>query len=118
MADLDSDNLPTRQNAEQTLAKRGAAGEGLARAALEGRLTLEVRRRLERYLDALERKEKASWTRAVRALEALEHAGGPEARQLLAELAAGDPAGRLAREAKAVLGRLKARRQGVSSGEE
>ena len=35
----------------------------------------------------------------------------PEARQLLAELAAGDPAGRLAREAKAALGRLKARPQ-------
>ena len=94
------------------------AAEPLARAALEGRLVLEVRRRLDRFISALERKEKASWTRAVRALEALEHAGGPEAHQLLAELAAGDPAGRLAREAKAALGRLKGRPQGVSSGAE
>jgi RNA polymerase sigma factor (sigma-70 family) len=118
MADLDSDNFTTRQKAEQKLDKLGVAAESLARAALEGRPPLEVRRRLERFIDELERKEKASWTRAVRALEALEHAGGPEARQLLAELAAGDPAGRMTREAKAALGRLKTRRQGVLSGEE
>jgi hypothetical protein len=118
MAELDSDDFATRQKAEQKLEKLGPAAEPLARAALEGRPPLEVRRRLERFIDGLERKEKASWTRAVRALEVLEHTGGPEAQQLLAELAAGDPAGRLAREAKAALGRLKARPRGVSSGEE
>ncbi len=118
LAELDSDDFATRQKAERRLDKLGPAAEPLARAAVEGRLPLEVRRRLERFISALEGKEKASWTRAVRALEALEHAGGPEARQFLAELAAGDPAGRLAREAKAVLGRLKARPQGVLSGEE
>ena len=94
------------------------AAEPLARAALEGRLVLEVRRRLDRFISALERKEKASWTRAVRALESLEHARGPDARQLLAELAAGDGAGRLAREAKAALGRLKGQPRGVPGGEE
>ena len=118
MADLDSDNFATRQSAERRLEKLGPVAEPLVRAALEGRLTLEVRRRLEQFISALEDKEKASWTRVFRALEALEHADGPEARQLLADLAAGDPAGRLAREAKAVLGRLRARRQDVSSGEE
>jgi RNA polymerase sigma factor (sigma-70 family) len=118
MAELDSDDFATRQNAERRLEKLGPAAESLARVALEVRLPLEVRRRVERFISALERKEKASWTRAVRALEVLEHAGGPEALQLLAELVAGDPAGRLTREAKAVLGRLKARRQGVLSGEE
>jgi hypothetical protein len=110
LADLDSDNFTTRQKAESRLKKLGPAAESLARAALEGRLSLEVRRRLERFIRALESDGRMRWRRALRAVEVLEHAAGPEARQLLTDLAAGDPAGRLTAEAKAALGRLKARR--------
>jgi RNA polymerase sigma factor (sigma-70 family) len=109
VTDLGSDDFATRQKAEERLEKLGPSAEPLARAALAGRLPLEVRRRLERFVSAVERKEQANWARAVRALEVLEHAAGPEARELLADLANGDPAARLPREAKAALGRLKAR---------
>jgi RNA polymerase sigma factor (sigma-70 family) len=110
LADLDSDNFATRQKAEAKLDKLGPAAEPLARAALKRGPSLEVRRRLDRFLRALESEEQASWRRTLRALEALEHAASPEARQLLTDLVAGDPESRLAREAKVALGRLKARR--------
>ncbi len=109
LAELDSDNFAARQKAESKLEKLGPAAEPLARAALKRGPTLEVRRRLERFLRIVESEDKANWTRALRALEALEHADGPEARQFLTDLAAGDPEARLTREAKAALGRLKAR---------
>jgi RNA polymerase sigma factor (sigma-70 family) len=109
LENLDSDDFATRQKAEQKLEKLGLAAETLARAALDGRPALEVRRRLERFLRALESKEKTSWTRALRALEALEHAAGPEAHRLLTDLADGASGARLTREAKASLGRVKAR---------
>ncbi len=47
--------------------------------------------------------------RAVRAVQALEHAGTPDARRLLATLAGGIPEARLTREAKAALARLARR---------
>jgi hypothetical protein len=109
LTNLDSDDFATRRKADSMLETLGSAAEPLVRSALDGRLPLEVRRRLERFIRALESKEKANWTRALRALEVLELAASPEARQLLTDLAAGDPAARLVREAKAVLGRLKAR---------
>src|SRR5262249_51174665 len=101
LAELDSDNFAARQKAESKLEKLGPAAEPLARAALKRGPSLEVRRRLERFIRALEGAGSTSWTRTLRALEALEHAAGPEARQLLTDLAAGDPEARLTREAKA-----------------
>jgi hypothetical protein len=53
--------------------------------------------------------ESTSWTRTLRALEALEHAADPAARQLLADLAAGPPEARLTREARAAVERLRSR---------
>jgi RNA polymerase sigma factor (sigma-70 family) len=109
LADLDSDDFATRQKAESRLGEHGAAAEPLARATLEGGPSLEVRHRLQRFIRALESKEKANWTRTLRALEVLEHAAVPGARRLLTDLAAGHPAARLTRESKAALGRLAAR---------
>ena len=45
--------------------------------------------------------------REVRAVEALQRNGTPAARKLLAELATGDPAARLTREARAALERWR-----------
>jgi hypothetical protein len=45
----------------------------------------------------------------IRAVEALEYIGNPEARRLLAQLAAGPPATHLTQEAQASLGRLARR---------
>jgi RNA polymerase sigma factor (sigma-70 family) len=107
LGDLDSDDFITRQKGEAKLTKLGPAAESLARAALERRLPLEVQRRLDRFLRALESDGIRSWRRTLRTLEVLEQSAGPEARRLLSDLAAGDPAARLTREAKAALGRLK-----------
>jgi hypothetical protein len=46
---------------------------------------------------------------AVRAVEALEHIGTPEARKLLETLATGAPEARQTRDAKAALRRLEGR---------
>ena len=51
----------------------------------------------------------ASQERSVRAVEVLERIATPEARQLLAELARGDPAARRTGEAAASLRRLERR---------
>lgn len=52
--------------------------------------------------------------REVRAVEALEHVGGAEARRLLEALAKGAPAARLTREARAALERLEKRPAGLA----
>ena len=50
--------------------------------------------------------------RVVRAIEALEHTAGAEARQLLAELAAGAPEAHQTRQARAALQRRERRSAG------
>jgi hypothetical protein len=85
-----------------------AALEPLLRQALAGKPKLEVRRRLERLLASLEELSPHR-LRLLRAVEALEYAGGSEARRLLEELAGGAPDAWLTREAKASLERLKSR---------
>jgi hypothetical protein len=88
----------------------GALGEQ-ARPALEkalvGEASLEVRQRVERLLQKLAGKPSGDRLRELRAVEALELAGGPEARQGLETLAGGPPDARLTREARAALQRLR-----------
>jgi hypothetical protein len=106
--DLDDDSFAVRQKAAEDLEKAGELAEPVLRKALEGKPSAEVRRRvgvlLEKLADAGTSPE---WLRTTRALEALERAGTPEARQLLEALAKGTPEARLTREAKATLERLK-----------
>jgi RNA polymerase sigma factor (sigma-70 family) len=110
IADLDSDDFATRQKATEELEKLGELALPAYRKARDGKPSLETRRRLE----DLQRKAHAAWwevsgerLRSLRAIEALELAGTPEAREVLATLAAGAEGARLTEEAKAALKRLQ-----------
>jgi RNA polymerase sigma factor (sigma-70 family) len=111
LAELDSESFAVREKASAELEKQGAAVEPLLRRALAGKPGLEVQRRLRKLLDRLDERSPER-LRALRAVEALELAGGAQARGLLKELAGGAPGAWLTREAKESLGRLARRRAG------
>jgi hypothetical protein len=96
--------------ATRELARLGPVVEPDLRQALGGDLSPERRYRVERLLGL--------WTlpvrspdrlRELRAVAVLEYAATRQARQLLRELAAGEPGSWLTREAKAALARLEKR---------
>jgi HEAT repeat protein len=107
LADLDSDTFDVRQKAVRELQTLGELAEPALHRLLRGKPSLDVRKHVERLLgklnDPLTAPEKL---RAVRAVEALERMGTPEARRVLQSLARGGPEARLTREAAASLGRL------------
>jgi WD40 repeat protein len=109
LADLDSDNFAAREKASKELKAFGVRAEGALRRVLVGRPTLEVRRRVDSLLAAIERQKAVQPIQQLRALEVLEHIGMAEARSLLADLAKGVPEARLTQEAKASLARLAKR---------
>jgi hypothetical protein len=82
------------------------------RKALEAKPALETRRRVELLIEKREREE---WTpsgerlRTSRALEVLERAGTPEAKEVLTTIANGAPGARQTVVAKAALQRLAQR---------
>jgi hypothetical protein len=108
LADLDNEQFPVREKASRELRELRAPVEAALRQVLAGKPSLEARRRVERLLESL-----SEWSpeelRCLRAVEALEHSGTREACALLEVLAAGAPAARLTREAKAALERLSRR---------
>jgi hypothetical protein len=105
--DLDSDQFAVRQKATEELQKLGELAEAALRRALQGKLPLEQRRRLELLLAPLEGAILAGEAlRSLRAVRVLEHADTPEARHFLQQLADGAEGTRLTREAKAALVRL------------
>jgi WD40 repeat protein len=107
LADLDSDTFAVRERATRELEALAEHALPALRTALADNPSLESRRRLETLLSRLESgRLSAETVRQIRAVEALESIGGPEARRLLAQLAAGPPATRLTQEAQASLGRL------------
>jgi WD40 repeat protein len=108
IADLGSDVFSVRDRATRELERLGDAAGAALHRALERDPALEVRRRLERLLAGIE----AARLRSTRAVEALEHIGTPEARQLLEVLARGAAEVPLTREARAVLRRLGERQAG------
>jgi hypothetical protein len=107
IADLDAARYAVREAAMRELERIG----GLARPAVEEALkkttvTPEVRERLEKLVDAVNKPDTgAEWVQSLRGVEALERIGTPEAVAHLKDLAAGGdaPPTRVAREA---LGRL------------
>ncbi len=108
--DLDSDAFATRDRASRKLREYGAKAEPLLRRELIGASSLEKRRRIERLLAALgqarvELPLSGETLRGVRAIEVLERAGTPEARQLLQAWAGQAQNARLAAEAWTALER-------------
>jgi WD40 repeat protein len=101
VAALDGPTFATREKAQRDLA---ALGPGAEPALTAARTTtpVEARRRIDLILDGWQGQQR----RAGRAIEVLENVGTSEALKLLEELATGDPAARLTREAKASLERL------------
>jgi WD40 repeat protein len=105
LADLGSPRFAVREAAARRLEEFAELVEPDLRKHLEGKLTEEVRRRVERLLDRL-RADTAEHVRVVRAVEVLEHIGTPAARDMLRTLAGGAAEARLTREARASLKRL------------
>jgi hypothetical protein len=106
LRELDSDDFSTRKEASEGLLRLGEAAEPLLKQALADGLSAEARRRVEAVLGQLDPTANPQRLRDLRAVEALEISGTPEARRLLEELSAGAPTARLTRDAKAALRRL------------
>jgi RNA polymerase sigma factor (sigma-70 family) len=108
IADLDSDTFDVREKAAKELEPIAEQASDALRKAMEGSASAEVRRRVEGLLESQEPggRQAPQALRQVRAVEVLESAGTPEARQLLEALARGVAGARLTREARAALDRV------------
>jgi hypothetical protein len=106
--ELGSGKFAVREKAARELeGLQEVAGPAL-RKALEGKPSLESRRRVEQLLAYLDgRTISPEDLRTLRALTALEHARTAAARRLLEALAEGAPGARLTREARQALDRVR-----------
>jgi WD40 repeat protein len=107
IADLNSGRFAVREHATQELRNLGELAKAALRQKLQGILTLEMRRRVEQLLQKTD--PAPDRLREMRVIEALEHIGTPEAKELLQKLATGAVAARLTHEAKASMERLAKR---------
>jgi RNA polymerase sigma factor (sigma-70 family) len=107
MANLDSKDFETRTKATEELSSLVDGAAPALRKRLTEKPSLEVRQRIKQILDKLEPAADAERLRALRAIQVLEYAGTPEAREHLGALAKGVAEAQLTREAKAALLRLK-----------
>jgi WD40 repeat protein/beta-lactamase regulating signal transducer with metallopeptidase domain len=108
IADLDSEKFNVRQAAMSRLVKVGEQAVPALQKLLASSPALEVRKRAEELVDRLTGGVLTSeQLRVVRAVEALERMGGPDARQVLQKLAGGAPGALPTREAQAALERMK-----------
>jgi RNA polymerase sigma factor (sigma-70 family) len=106
IADLDAPLFATRQKAEKGLRDLAEAADAPLREELRANPPLEVRRRIEGLLRAIERRQlSAAEVREVRAVQALRWANTTVARELLAKWAKGDPSATLTRAAGQASGR-------------
>jgi WD40 repeat protein len=107
LADLSSARFAVREAADKNLARAGELAEAALRNAQQNATDAELRRRLVALLDNLPRVEtRPERLRELRAVEALERAGTPDARRVLEALAKGDAAALLTQHAHAALKRL------------
>jgi WD40 repeat protein len=105
LMDVESERFAVRDAAVRALKDLGDHAEAAVRQALEGKLPLETRRRLEGVHAAL-RVPSREALRRVRAVAVLERVGSAEARRVLEALAGGAPRLRQTQEAQAALQRL------------
>lgn len=110
LVDLESSKFPIRRQAELDLEGLGAVAEPALREALTKKPTLDLKRRLEN----IQKNVKTAPTtpavlRLIRAVEVLEHADTPEARDTLRALAERTPAVRVTEVAREAVARMKAR---------
>jgi RNA polymerase sigma factor (sigma-70 family) len=108
VAKLDAAEFAEREAASKALRDLGDAAVPALRQALKGELSAEQRRLVQDVLAAATAPAGLSGEslRQVRAVSVLERAGSPDARKLLAELAAGNPEARLTKEAAAASTRV------------
>jgi WD40 repeat protein len=109
VAQIDSETYGERVKAQAALEKMGEGAAHLIAQALERKVSLELRRRLEVVLSKCD----ATSTLRLqqhRAVATLEWIGTPAARTLLRSLADGAPRARLTMEARAALKRLEGAR--------
>jgi WD40 repeat protein len=110
LGDLDSQRFAVRQKASRELEDLAELAEPMLRKTLNGKPSLEVRRRIEQLLDKQEEKAlSGNRLRDLRALMVLERIGTLEARKLVETLAKGAPQAQLTQEAQASLERLAKR---------
>jgi hypothetical protein len=86
--------------------------------ALKGHPSLETEKRLRELLAALDKRLTPEELRLLRAVQAVERAGTPEARDLLRGWAGGAAGALLTEEARAALARMGGRRQPAGRPEE
>ncbi|MFL5340623.1 MAG: sigma-70 family RNA polymerase sigma factor [Gemmataceae bacterium] len=106
IAALGEPDFAQRDAAMTALSALGERIDGPLRSALQTNPTAEKRRRIEQLLAAPLRAPPAETVRFLRAVQALETIGSPEARALLRELAAGDASAAETKAAAAALRRL------------
>jgi WD40 repeat protein len=107
--DLDARQFARREAAAKELLRLDDVAEEALRKLIEKPPTLEVRRRAEVLVAAMEQrftKYPSPKLGMERAVQILEHIGSVEARETLKSLSAGDSRARLTRQAQAALGRL------------
>jgi HEAT repeat protein len=98
-----------RDAATKELENLGDQAAPALKKALEGKPSPELRKRAEALLAVPFLVRSPEVLQRLRTVQALEYIGSREARQVLEDLAAGDPATRETREAKASLERLAAK---------
>jgi RNA polymerase sigma factor (sigma-70 family) len=111
IADLDSDDFAVRQRASRELERSAAEAEPALLRALARGPSAEVRRRVEALLELPRGASPPEGLRLLRAVQVLEQVASAEARQVLRDLAQGEPDAPVTAEARAALQRL-ARREG------
>lgn len=106
IAQLDSESFNERKAAQDKLEKMGEGAEPHFKKALEGKVNLELRRRLEALVARCKATSPVS-LQNHRSVAVLEMIGTPGAIELLRTLAGGVPNARLTMEARSALQRLE-----------
>jgi Tol biopolymer transport system component len=112
IAELDSRSFAVREQAARALEALHETVRPALKQALQGNLSLEARRRIERILMKTEKPfhPSSDLLRGLRALEVLERIGAGDARKTLTGISQGAESARLTQEARASLTRLAAKK--------